>query len=88
MLKYTKVKIQLFKDVTMFDYVDSSIIGGLCIASPTIANNDDGKSTISSCDICSLYPYIMSQKLPISNYKFVSKFNKNRYGENKTIHAC
>ena len=33
MLKYTKAKIQLFKDITMFDYVDSSILGGLCIAS-------------------------------------------------------
>ena len=88
MLKYTKVKIELFKDITMFDYVDSSILGGLCIASQSIGNNDDGKSTISSCDVCSLYPYIMSQKLPISNYKFVSKFNKLRYGQNKTIHVC
>ena len=28
MLKVTKVKIQLFKDITMFDYVDSSILRG------------------------------------------------------------
>ena len=49
MLKYTKVKIELFKDITMFDYVDSSILGGLCIASQNIVDNDDGKSTISSC---------------------------------------
>ena len=67
----------------MFDYVDSSILGGLCIASQNIADNDNEKSTISSCDVCSLYPYIMTQKLPISNYKFVTKFNKNRYGQNK-----
>ena len=60
MLKFTKVKIQLFKDVTMFDYVDSSILGGLCIASQNIANNDGGKSTILNCDVCSLYPYIMT----------------------------
>ena len=33
MLKYTKVNIALFKDITMFDFVDSSILGGLCIAS-------------------------------------------------------
>ena len=71
----------------MFHYVDSSILGGLCIASQNIVNNDDGKSTISSCDVCSLYPYIMSQKLPISNYKFVSKFNKLRYGQNKN-YSC
>ena len=85
MLKYTEVKIELFKDITMFDYSDSSIKGGLCIASQNIANNDDGKSTLSSCDESSLYPYIMTQKLPISNYKFVSKFNKNRYGQSKSF---
>ena len=87
MLKYTKVKIQLFKDITMFDYIDSSILAGLCIASQNIANNDDNKSTISSCNVYSLYPYIMTQKLPISNYKFVSKFNKNRYGQSK-LFSC
>ena len=87
MLKYTKVKIELFKDITMFDHTDSSITGGLCIASQNIADNDNEKSTISSCDICSLYPYIMTQKLPISNYKFVSKFNRDRYGQNQD-HSC
>ena len=87
MLKCTGVKIQLFKDITMFDYVDSSILGGLCLASQNIADNDNDKSTISSCDVCSLYPYIMSQKLPISNYKFVKNFNKNKYGQNKN-YSC
>ena len=87
MLKNTKVKIQLFKDIAMFDYVDSSVLGGLCIASQKIADNDNGKLTISSCDVCSFYPYIMTQKLPISNYKFVSKFNKLKYRQNKN-HSC
>ena len=83
MLKYTKVKIELFKDITMFDYTDSSILGGLCVASQNIVDNDNEKSVISLCDIVSLYPYVMTQKLPISNYRFVSKFNKNRYGQSK-----
>ena len=87
MLKYTKVKIELFKDITMFDYVDSSVLGGLCIASQNIADNDNEKSIISSCDVWSLYPYIMTQKLHISNYKFVSKFNKLIYGQNKN-YSC
>ena len=65
MLKYTGIKIELFKDITMFDYTNKSILGGLCIASENISDNDNGKSVISSCDVCSLYPYIMSQKLPI-----------------------
>ena len=73
----------------MFDYTDSSILGGLCIASENIANDDNGKSVISSCDVCSLYPYIMTQKLPISNYKFVSNFDQMaNMVEIKFIHAC
>ena len=87
MLKYTKVNIELFKDITTFDYVNSSIMGGICIASKNITDNDDGKNVISSCDIVSLYPSIMVQKLPIGSYKFVSKFDRYRYGQNKD-HGC
>ena len=71
----------------MFDYTNDSIKGGLCMASQNISDNANGKSTISSCDACSLYPSIMVQKLPISNYKFVSKFNKDRYGQDKN-YSC
>ena len=77
MLKYTGVKIELIRDISIFDYVNSSILGGVCIASQNISNDRDG--IISSCDIVSLYPYVMSKKLPISNYKFVKYFNRNRY---------
>ena len=65
MLKYTGVKIELIKDILIFDYVNSSILGGICIASQNISNNKDG--IISSCDIASLYPYVMTKNLPIGN---------------------
>ena len=55
------------------------------LASQNIADDNDNKSTISSCDVCSLYPYVMSQKLPISDYKFVSNSNKKRYGQNQNF---
>ena len=83
MLKYTKVNIELFKDITTFDYVNASIMGGICIAATNITDNNDGKSVISSCDIVSLYPSIMVQKLPIGSYKFISKFDRYRYGQDK-----
>ena len=67
----------MIKDISIFDFVNSSILGGVCIASQNIANDKDG--VISSCDVVSLYPYIMTKKLPISNYKFVKYFNRNRY---------
>ena len=63
MLKYTEVKIELIGDISIFDYVNSSILGGIYIASQNIA--DDKNGIISSCDIANLYPYIMTKKLPI-----------------------
>ena len=69
MLKYTEVKIELIRDISIFDYVNSSILGGICIASQNIA--DDKNGIILSCDIASLYPYITTKKLPISNYRFI-----------------
>ena len=77
MLKYTDVKIELIRDISIFDFVNSSILGGICIASQNIENGKDG--IISSCDVCSLYPYIMTQNLPIGNYRFIKYFNRNRY---------
>ena len=77
MLKYTGVKIELIRDISIFDYVNSSVLGGVCIASQNIA--DDKNGIISSCDIVSLYPYVMTQKLPIGNYRFIKYFNRNRY---------
>ena len=77
MLQYTGVKIELIRDISIFDYVNSSILGGICILSQNILNDKDG--VISSCDVCSLYPYVMTQKLPIGNYNFVKYFNRNRY---------
>ena len=73
----TGVKIELIRDISIFDYVNSSILGGICIASQNIENDKNG--VISSCDIASLYPYIMTKKLPIGNYRFIKYSNRNRY---------
>ena len=84
MLKYTGVKIELIRDISIFDFVNSSILGGICIASCNIENDKNG--VISSCDVCSLYPYVMTQKLPIGNYRFIKFFNRNRYLD--TNYSC
>ena len=84
MLKYTEVKIELIRDISIFDYINSFILGGICIASQNIADDKDG--VISSCDIASLYPFIMTKKLPIGNYKFIKYFNRNRYLDSE--HSC
>ena len=77
MLKYTGAKIELIRDISIFDYVNSSILGGIRIASQNIENDKNG--VISSCDNASLYPYIMTKKLSIGNYRFIKYFNRSRY---------
>ena len=77
MLKYTGVKIELIRDISIFDYVNSFILGGICIASQNMENDKSG--VISSCDIAGLHPYIMTKKLPIGNYRFIKYFNRNKY---------
>ena len=84
MLKYTDVKIELIRDISIFDYVNSSILGGICIASQNRADDKDG--VISPCDIASLYPYIKTKKLPIGNYRFIKYFDRNRYLDSE--HSC
>ena len=69
------VEIELIRDISIFDYVNISIVGGICVASCNIEN--DKNSVISSCVICSLYPYVMTKKLSIGNYKFIKYFNRN-----------
>ena len=77
MLKYIGVKIELIRNISIFHYANSSIMGGICISSQNIENDKNG--VISSCDIASLYPYIMTKKLTIGNYRFIKYFNRNRY---------
>ena len=84
MLKYTGVKIELIRDISIFDFVNSSILGRICVASQNIADDKDG--VISSCDVVSLYPYVMTKKLPIGNYRFIKYFNRNRYLD--TEYSC
>ena len=60
MLKYTEAKIEFIRGISIFDYVNSSILGGICIPSHNIANDKNG--IISSCDICSLYLYVNDSK--------------------------
>ena len=82
-LKESKVKIENIQDITIFNFIKNSIMGGLSdsINANIQLNNDN--QTIAYLDISSQYPYEMTKPLPISDYKFVTEFDENKYGENK-----
>ena len=85
MLKFSGVKIEHIKDIEIYDFINNSVIGGLCVCSNSYLNNDNNNSTIAYQDVSSLYPAIMRNKMPLKNYKFVElkDFNINKYGEDK-----
>ena len=82
-LKQSKVKIENIKDVTIFQFIKNSIMGGLSDSIKSNIKLDNNNQSIVYMDVSSMYPFEMTKKLPISNYKFVDKFDENRYGENK-----
>ena len=85
MLKYSGIKIEHIKDIEMYDFINNSVIGGLCVCSNPYLNNDNSNSTIGYQDISSLYPAFMRKKMPLKNDKFIDlkDFHINKYGDDK-----
>ena len=82
-LKYSKCKIENIRDVSVFQFVRKSIMGGLSDSINPYVKLDNENETIAYNDISSQYPHELRKKLPVSNYKFVEEFHQNKYGQDK-----
>ena len=91
-LKKTNVKLELLADVDMLLMVEKGIRGGICHAIYRYAkannkymknyNNDKEESFLQYLDDSNLYGWAMSQKLPVSGFKWkknILKFNEELY---------
>ena len=58
-------------------------MGGLSDSVNPYVKLDNENETIAYNDISSQYPYELSKKLPVSNYKFIKKFDEDKYGQDK-----
>ena len=47
MLKFSGVKIEHINDIEIYDFINNSVIGGLCVCSNPYLNNDNCNSTIA-----------------------------------------
>ena len=87
-LKYSKCKIEHIKDVTIFNFVRKTVMGGLSNSiNPYVKLDDIKKQTIAYNDISSQYPHELRKKLPVSDYKFIEELDETKYGQNKD-HGC
>ena len=83
-LKYSKCKIENIKDVSIFNFLCKTVMGGLSNSiNPYLKLDNIENETIAYNDISSQYPYELSRKLPISDYKFVEHFDELKYGQNE-----
>ena len=81
--KQSKGKIENIRDVTIFQFIKNSIMGGLSDSIKSNVQLDNNNQTIAYMDISSQYPFEMTKKLPISNYRFIEEFNEDKYGQDK-----
>ena len=82
-LKYTGVQLQLLTDINQLLFVEKAIRGGISQISNRYAkannkylpdyNPSEPSSYIMYLDANNLYGHAMTQKLPISNFKFLNK---------------
>ena len=83
-LKYSGAKIEHIKDVTIFQFVRNSIMGGVSNSiNPFVKLDDIKNQTIAYNDISSQYPYELRKKLPYKDYRFIEEFDENEYGQDK-----
>ena len=83
-LKYSKCKIENIKDVSIFNFVRKTVMGGLSDSiNPHVKLDHIKNETIAYNDISSQYPYELSRKLPHKDYRFVENFDEQKYGQDK-----
>ena len=82
-LKYSKVKLQLIKDIDMYEMVESGIRGGVSMISHRYAeaknphmksyNADQNDETLLYIDANSLYAHAMTMPLPVSEFTWLNE---------------
>ena len=83
-LKYSKCKVENIKDVSIFNFVHKTVMGGLSNSiNPYVKLDDIKTQTIAYNDISSQYPHELKKKIPVSNYEFVEHFDETKYGQNE-----
>ena len=87
-LKYSKCKIENIKDVSIFNFVRKTVMGGVSNSiNPYVKLDDIKNETIAYNDISNQYPHELRKKLPYKGYKFVEKFDETKYGQDQK-HGC
>ena len=78
MLKMTGIKLEKINDINVHLFIEKGMRGGISYISKRYSKNDDNK-TIMYWDANNLYGWAMIQPLPVSDFKFLSEKEINRF---------
>ena len=89
MLKMTKIKLEKINDINVHLFIEKGMRGGISYISKRYSKNDNN-NTIMYWDANNLYGWAMIQPLPVSDFKFltkkeINKFNLNSISKNSEI---
>ena len=80
-MKYTKVRLELIQDPTIYKFIELSIRGGVCGCFKRLANannehcdnfeHQEPTNFIVNLDINNLYGFCLNKKMPVQNFKFL-----------------
>ena len=70
-------------DIDVYNFVKKAISGGLSNSINPYEKLENDNQSIIMMDIASQYPCETAKKIPIGKYRFVQRFDENRYGQDK-----
>ena len=89
-LKYSKCKIENIKDVSIFNFIRKTVMGGLSDSiNPHIKLDDIKNETICYHDLSFQYQHELRRKVAYKDYSFVDieNFDSSKYGQDKN-YSC
>lgn len=71
MLNMTEVELELMTDITMVDFIESGIRGGVSFIQQKYEDTESSDTELHYWDANNLYGWCQSQPLPLSNYEWL-----------------
>jgi len=74
-LKLTNAKLELLRDIEMYEWFESGIRGGMAFVNQHYAKQEEGLSELLYLDVNNLYGWALSEPLPCSGFKWIYDTN-------------
>jgi len=78
-MKLTSAKLELLRDIEMYEWFESGIRGGMAFVNQHHAEREVNKSELLYIDVNNLYGWALSEPLPYSNFKWINDPTRLEY---------